>query len=241
MKNILSLLVGAVLLAGPVYAQGHGAAGTWDVSFTTPNGPMTVALNLKKDGDKLSGTIVGPQGEVAVEGTQKDSAVAVNFSVQTPNGAFAIVMNGKQDGDAIAGTMDFGGQGQAEWTGKRRGGAAVPAAGGAATPSPGQGEKPADVSGAWAIQIDLGGQAATPTATFKQDGDKLTGTYSSQVLGEQQLTGTVKGNDITFGFQASFDGNAVKVTYTGKVDKDTMKGSVAFGEMGEGTFTAKKK
>ena len=51
--------------------------------------------------------------------------------------------------------------------------------------------------------------------TFKQDGEKLTGTYSSQMLGEQPLTGTIKGNDITFGFQASFDGNAVKVTYTG--------------------------
>jgi hypothetical protein len=241
MKSMLTIFLGAVLLAGPVHAQGNGAAGTWDVNFPTPNGPMSVALNLKKDGEKLSGTIVGPQGDVAVEGTQKDNAVAVNFSVQTPNGAFAIVMSGKQDGDAIAGTMDFGGQGQAEWTGKRRAGAAAPAAGAAATPTAGQADKPADVSGVWAIQIDLGGQPASPTATLKQDGEKLTGTYSSQVLGEQQLTGTVKGNDITFGFQASFDGNAVKVTYTGKVDKDTMKGSVAFGDMGEGTFTAKKK
>ena len=65
--------------------------------------------------------------------------------------------------------------------------------------------------------------------------------YSSQVVGEQQLTGTIKGNDITFGFQASFDGNAVKVTYTGTVDKDTMKGKVVFGDLGEGTFTGKKK
>ena len=62
---------------------------------------------------------------MAVQGTQKDKAVAVNFSVQTPNGPFAIVMNGNQDGDAIAGTMDFGGQGQAEWSGKRAGGAAA--------------------------------------------------------------------------------------------------------------------
>ena len=231
--------MGAVLLAGPVHAQGNSAAGTWDVSLTTPNGPMSVALTLKKDGAKLSGSIAGPQGEVAVEGTQKDKAVVVSFSVQTPNGAFAIVMNGNQDGDAIGGTMDFGGQGQAEWTGKRRGGAAASAGGPAA--APGQGDKPADVSGTWAIQLDIGGQTVTPTVTLKQDGEKLSGTYSSQVLGEQQVTGTVKGNDITFGFQASLDGNAVKVTYTGKVDKDTMKGSVALGDMGEGTFTAKKK
>jgi hypothetical protein len=240
MKNILTLLVAVMLLTGPAYGQGIDAAGTWDVSFNTPNGAITAALTLKKDGEKLSGSIAGPQGEVAVEGTQKDKAVVVNFSVQTPNGPIAIVMNGNQDGDAIAGTMDFGGQNQAEWTGKRRGqagaatGSSVPAA------APAQADK-VDVTGVWALQIDLGGTTGTPTVTFKQDGEKLTGTYSSQVLGEQTLTGTVKGNKIDFGFMASFEGNAVKVTYTGTVEKDTMKGEVSFGDMGGGTFTGKKK
>ena len=239
MKNILTLLVGAVLLTGPAYAQGIDAGGTWDVNFNTPNGPMSAALTLKKDGEKLTGSIAGPQGEVAVQGTQKEKAVVVNFSVQTPNGPFAIVMNGSQDGDALAGTMDFNGQGQAEWTGKRR--AAAAASAGAAAAPAAQVDKPADVSGAWALQIDLGGNTGTPSVTFKQEGEKLTGTYSSQVVGEQQVTGTIKGNAISFGFQASFEGNAVKVTYSGTVDKDTMKGTVTFGDLGEGTFTGKKK
>jgi hypothetical protein len=243
MKNILSLLVAVFMLAGSAYAQGTDAAGTWDVTFTTPNGPMAVSLTLKKDGEKLTGSIAGPQGEVAVQGTQKEKAVVVNFSVQTPNGPFAIAMNGSQDGDAINGTMDFGGQGQSEWSGKRRGNG--PAA--AATPAqaekpPAQTDKPVDVTGVWAFQIEIGGGGTgTPTVTFKQDGEKLAGTYSSQVLGEQQLTGTVKGSAISFGFTASFDGNAVKVTYTGTVDKDTMKGTVTFGDMGEGTWSGKKK
>ena len=101
-------------------------------------------------------------------------------------------------------------------------------------------DKPADVAGTWNIAIDIGGNTATPSVTFKQDGETLTGTYSSQLLGEQKVTGTIKGNAITFEFTASFDGNAVKVTYSGTVDKDTMKGKVTFGDMGEGTFTAKK-
>jgi hypothetical protein len=237
MKNLLTALIAALVLTGTGYAQAIDAAGTWDVNLTTPNGPMTVALTLKKDGEKLSGTIAGPQGEVAVQGTQKEKAVNVNFTVQTPNGPFAIAMAGSQDGNAIAGTIDFGGQGQSEWTAKRRaGGAAL-----AAAPAQESKADTVDVSGAWALQIDLGGTTGTPTATFKQDGEKLTGTYSSQVLGEQQLTGTIKGNDIEFGFTASFEGNAVKVTYTGKVEKDTMKGTVAFGDLGSGTFTGKKK
>jgi hypothetical protein len=241
MKNILTVLISAFILTGTAYAQSGDAAGTWDVNLTTPNGPMTAALTLKKDGEKLSGSIAGPQGEVAIQGTQKDKAVVVNFSVQTPNGPFAITMNGNQHGDAIAGTIDFGGQGQSDWTAKRR------AAGGAATApasepaAQAESKDKVDVTGVWAFQIDLGGNTGTPTVTFKQEGEKLTGTYSSQVLGEQQLTGTVKGNAISFGFQASLEGNAIKVSYTGTVDKDTMKGSVTFGDLAEGTWTAKKK
>jgi len=101
-------------------------------------------------------------------------------------------------------------------------------------------DKPADVAGTWNIMLDIGGNTATPSVTFKQDGETLTGTYHSQVVGEQKITGTIKGNDISFGFTASFDGNAVKVTYSGTVEKTTMKGKVTFGDLGEGAFSAKK-
>ena len=101
-------------------------------------------------------------------------------------------------------------------------------------------DKPADVAGTWAITIEIGGNTGTPTVTLKQDGETLTGNYSSQVLGEQKVTGTIKGNAITFEFTASLEGNAVKVVYSGTVDKATMKGKVSLGELGEGTFTAKK-
>jgi hypothetical protein len=111
----------------------------------------------------------------------------------------------------------------------------------AAQPAAAQGEK-VDITGVWGFQIEIGGgTTGTPTVTFKQDGEKLTGKYSSQVIGEHEFTGTIKGNALTFGFTASFDGNAVKVTYSGTVDKDTMKGKVTFGDLGEGTFSGKKK
>ena len=103
-------------------------------------------------------------------------------------------------------------------------------------------DKPADVAGTWNITVEFGGGAAgTPTVTLKQDGEKLTGTYSSQVFGEQKVTGTVKGNAITFEFTGAIEGNSVKVTYSGTVDKTTMKGKVTLGDLAEGTFTATKK
>lgn len=101
-------------------------------------------------------------------------------------------------------------------------------------------DKPAEVAGKWALTVETAGGTGTPSVELKQDGETLTGTYSSQVFGEQQVTGTVKGNAITFGFTASFQGNTVKVTYTGTVDAATMKGKVTVGDMGEGTFTGKK-
>ena len=103
-------------------------------------------------------------------------------------------------------------------------------------------DKAVDVTGAWAIEVTItGGGTGTPTVTLKQDGEKLTGHYSSAVLGEHDVTGTVKGNAVTFTFVASLEGTSVKVTYEGTVDKDTMKGTVTLGDLGDGTFTAKRK
>jgi hypothetical protein len=101
-------------------------------------------------------------------------------------------------------------------------------------------EKPADVAGKWAITVETAGGSGSPTLTLTQSGETLSGTYLSEVFGEQKVTGTIKGSAITFGFNATIEGTAVKVTYTGTVESTTMKGKVTIGELGEGTFTAKK-
>lgn len=101
-------------------------------------------------------------------------------------------------------------------------------------------DKPADVAGKWALTVETSAGTGNPSVEFKQDGETLTGTYSSQVFGEQHVTGTIKGNAITFGFKGSFQGNEVTVTYTGTVEGSGMKGKVALSGLGEGTFTGKK-
>jgi len=101
-------------------------------------------------------------------------------------------------------------------------------------------DKPVDVAGKWALTVETANGTGTPGLELKQDGETLTGTYSSQVFGEQKVTGTIKGSAITFGFKTSFQGSDVTVTYTGTADASTMKGKVAVGDMGEGTFTGKK-
>ncbi|MGE0464298.1 MAG: hypothetical protein AB7Q16_23270 [Vicinamibacterales bacterium] len=98
-----------------------------------------------------------------------------------------------------------------------------------------------NVTGTWAFDVQTGGGGGQPTLTFKQDGEKLTGHYSSQTLGEADFTGTVKGNAIQFTFNASVQGTEIDVTYAGTVEGDSMQGTVnmAGGQL-NGTFTGKK-
>jgi hypothetical protein len=97
-----------------------------------------------------------------------------------------------------------------------------------------------DVTGKWVFAVETGAGTGTPTMTFKQDGEKLTGHYSGQ-LGEAELTGTVKGQEISFKFTVDVQGQTLNAIYTGTVDgKDSMKGKVDLVGLGEGTFTAKR-
>jgi hypothetical protein len=101
----------------------------------------------------------------------------------------------------------------------------------------GGGKRPAkvDVTGTWKAEVDLGGNTGEPVFTFKQDGDKITGKYKG-FFGEQNVTGKLTGDKIEFEF-SSDQGKAV---YTGTVDKDTMKGTVKYGDELSGTWTAKR-
>ena len=97
----------------------------------------------------------------------------------------------------------------------------------------------ADVTGKWEFTVDLGGQGGKPTFAFQQKGGKLTGKYSG-ALGEADVAGTVKGDAIEFKFTVKGDLGELTATYTGTVSGDTMKGKTEYGQLGEGTFTAKR-
>jgi hypothetical protein len=98
----------------------------------------------------------------------------------------------------------------------------------------------ANVTGEWLFNVNTDQGAGTPTITFKQDGEKLTGKYVGQ-LGSADLTGTVKGDAIHFTFNIDAQGQQAPVTYDGTVEKNTMKGKLDIGGMINGTFTATKK
>ena len=83
----------------------------------------------------------------------------------------------------------------------------------------------ADVTGKWRFQVETDAGAGSPTFVLKQDGEKLSGTYSGQ-LGEAPVTGTVKGDDVEISFEAAPTGEKLTIKYSGKVSGDTIEGKV---------------
>ena len=96
------------------------------------------------------------------------------------------------------------------------------------------------LTGTWAFTVETSAGSGMPTITLKQDGDKLTGHYAGQ-LGEADLTGSVKGQEIAFTFVVDVQGMRLVNTYTGSIEsKDSLKGKVDIAGFAAGTFTAKR-
>jgi hypothetical protein len=105
----------------------------------------------------------------------------------------------------------------------------------------GVGQAKVDITGKWLFTVTTGAGNGTPTVTLRQDGEKLTGHYSSSQLGEADLTGTVKGNTVSFAFGVDVQGTHLDVTYSGTIEsQDSIKGTVNLGGLGDGTFTARR-
>jgi hypothetical protein len=100
-----------------------------------------------------------------------------------------------------------------------------------------------NLSGTWLFDVVVDGGGGTPTVTIVQEGNALTGHYSSETLGEADFTGTVEGNTFTFTFSVDPGlGQQVPVTYAGEIESATaLKGTFDLEGLGSGTFTAAPK
>lgn len=96
-----------------------------------------------------------------------------------------------------------------------------------------------DISGDWTLSIN-GPQGAIDTeASFKQAGDKVTGTFSSP-MGETSVEGTMSGSTLSITFNVVTPNGPIDVKMTAEVTGGEMKGMVDF-SMGTADFTGKKK
>jgi hypothetical protein len=101
----------------------------------------------------------------------------------------------------------------------------------------------ADVTGKWTYEMPgRGGQTQQGSITLKADGSNLTGTVSGRG-GETEISnGKIDGDTVSFSVVREFQGNSMKINYTGTVSGDTIQFKMQR-EGGEGQareFTAKR-
>jgi len=106
----------------------------------------------------------------------------------------------------------------------------------------------ADVGGTWGLEFQRNGSTAVYQAdcSFKQEGERLSGSCLSGFEGIVPVRGNAKDKAVTFQFPTGVE-SGTTATFTGELDAEetVIKGTWRFvddrGNSGEGTFIATRK
>ena len=86
----------------------------------------------------------------------------------------------------------------------------------------------ASVTGEWEGSFNTPGGPRPLSFVLEADGEKLTGTVKRST-GDLPLTGTIKGDKIEFSYTINYGGNDLALSFSGKVEGDSMGGIVLIG------------
>jgi len=139
MKQSALFVILALVLAvgaGAARAAAHGdsglpsqekkaplnVAGKWAMTLEMSMGAATPALELKQDGENLTGTYTGRYGTFPIQGTLKAQAIVFSFSMSAEGESVNMSFLGEVAADAqsMKGTATIGPLGDATWTAKRQ-------------------------------------------------------------------------------------------------------------------------
>ena len=95
--------------------------GKWLLSLEMSQGTATPALELKQDGEKLSGRYIGRYGAFDLGGTLKARAIQFAFTMQADGEPVRMTFTGEVAADAqsMKGRATLGELGDAAWTARR--------------------------------------------------------------------------------------------------------------------------
>jgi len=233
--RLFTLLVALLACGTLAGAQGSPVAGEWEINMNTPGGVRTFKALFNVDGEKLTGEVRRPTGNVPLKGTVKGGSIEFSYTIGYQGNDVEITMAGKLDGDGAAGSVSFNGNPAEEWNGRRLAGSAAPSP---SSPSAGTSSS-IDINGTWDLEVTTAQGSGQPTYTFKHSGESISGKYQG-MLGDAPLTGRLSGNRIEFSFKVSGQIEGT-ISYTGTTDGKTMQGKVVLAGLGEGTFTGRRK
>jgi len=113
----------AVLLLASISAFAADVTGTWQLTVDTPNGKFESTVELKQDGDKLTGTLHNQFGDSTITGTVKDNDIALAQKLDMNGQTVSITYTGKVDAGTPAkmvGKFKFGDQGEGDFTATKK-------------------------------------------------------------------------------------------------------------------------
>lgn len=116
-QNLFAVLASFAALTTPIAAQ--SVAGEWDASYNTPGGVRTFKIVFQVEGERLTGTVKRPTGEVPLAGTIKGDTVSFSYTIVYNDNPLVLTVTAKLSGHSMTGMVDFGGGAQEEFSAKR--------------------------------------------------------------------------------------------------------------------------
>lgn len=98
-----------------------------------------------------------------------------------------------------------------------------------------------DLTGRWQLAVVTDNGTGYPILELKQEGDMVTGSYTSNAMGARTISGRVYGDTLSFTLSPSGAGEGMVLTYTARiVTPDSLNGYVDFAGQGGARFTGSR-
>jgi len=107
-------MVGVTAFAAPA-----NVAGQWSVSLELGSIVGHPTLDLKQDGEKLTGTYRGRYGASPLEGAVKANQLGFTVTMTAEGQETSGYFSGTVDGDRMSGSVEFEGAGDGTWSATR--------------------------------------------------------------------------------------------------------------------------
>lgn len=99
-----------------------------------------------------------------------------------------------------------------------------------------------DLTGRWQLAVVTDNGTGYPVLELKQEGDKVSGSYTSNAMGVRSITGSVYGDTVSFVLSPSGAGEGMVLTYTARiVTPDSLDGYVDFAGQGGAKFSGARR
>jgi hypothetical protein len=217
-KKSLTLAILALAfgwLGSSMQAADANVAGTWKASFATPDGQtIESTLKLKQEGDKLSGTVLGRNGnEYRLDEVKlTDDQLTIKATRERNGEKVTMKVVATLNGDNLKGKLEsnWGGTDRkVDWEAKRATETAVSA------------------TGNWKYTLTLeSGDIMNLVLNLNQEGEKVTGKVKVGDFEAPITEGKVVGEAISFAIPVDANGTKFTSTYKGALSGDAIKGRI---------------